>query len=747
MSGNASDLIMHQQTDLNVGKSSKADEVKELFAKNFPPKAYTWVDDAKWFGPINVPIDEVDWDASKSWATAHQESKVQKFKADIEAGNPPRPAVMVRQPGDPKYKIVDGHHRTTAYKQLGKDTAPAYVGLVDDDDDRWEETHSFQTHQGASPANKKYNPDEPRGAGGRWIGGGGHEHEGGGGGGGGEEESETGNEKGSVFVGSKDSVGETISHPVHGEGTITAADKDNVTVQYGDGTTRQYAASYAAQNPKLVDTGTTEGKTHIANVKVGKDGAVTNRDDGKTVGHVSKAADGSWQYTHTDGTTESGFSSKHTATRGLIGHHNDTAAERMAAKQKPVEKPTETPKPKPIEELKPASKPSAKPAKLVPVSKRTDLTTDEKTAINEWVHGGYNNINKVLRNQGVDKLTEAQIVKANDQIEHIDSAMSKSTLPNDVVLHRGLTTGKPLPDGLDEVGSTFHDSGYMATSLDDPHGTMFENYNHLMISVPAGSHGLFISKSPYNEVLLPRGSTLHVDKVETSTNNYGHEIKIIHAHLVSGEGSSVEPVPTPETHETPDEAPLPEDHASVAEAKPKETAPEESEAKPAEESTAKPVGEVAAEASKQMYKTQVFYHGSRANLKVGDYIEPGHESASNLQDNSKVYFTPRATKAESYAVNASTKGKPRVYEVIPTGDYGDDPADTHGLRSSQRLLIVKVHDVPNKYHFSTSDYALNNLKRSTFNVSFKPGTHIGHDSDYDADSAWLEAKWYGDEDY
>lgn len=181
--------------------------------------------------------------------------------------------------------------------------------------------------------------DEESGGGGHG-GGGGTDHAGGGfghgasghesgegeSGGGGVSHVGGGTEAGTVFVGPKGSVGEQVNHPTNGDGTIVAEGKGTVTVQHADGTTKQYAATTAPQKAKFVETGSLEGKTHIANVKVSGKGLVENKDDGKTVGHVSQAADGSWVYGHNEsGDVEGGFSSKHQAVKALVDHNNEVA--------------------------------------------------------------------------------------------------------------------------------------------------------------------------------------------------------------------------------------------------------------------------------------------------------------------------------------------------------------------------------------------------------------------------------------
>lgn len=134
-------------------KDDAESQVMNLMSGNFPPEALTWVDDATWTGPVDVPMSEIDFDDEDSWAAAHQSDRVAHFKDRINAGNPPHPVILVTVPGDNRKKVVDGHHRVLAYKALNK-PVPAYVGKVTNGDDSWEETHSSQVHQGTNEANK-----------------------------------------------------------------------------------------------------------------------------------------------------------------------------------------------------------------------------------------------------------------------------------------------------------------------------------------------------------------------------------------------------------------------------------------------------------------------------------------------------------------------------------------------------------------------------------------------------------------
>jgi rifampin ADP-ribosylating transferase len=69
-----------------------------------------------------------------------------------------------------------------------------------------------------------------------------------------------------------------------------------------------------------------------------------------------------------------------------------------------------------------------------------------------------------------------------------------------------------------------------------------------------------------------------------------------------------------------------------------------------------------------------FYHGTKANLKPGDLIEPGYNS--NFGKGKKaayVYLSATLDAAIWGAELALGEGPGRVYIVEPTGPYEDDP--------------------------------------------------------------------------
>lgn len=69
-----------------------------------------------------------------------------------------------------------------------------------------------------------------------------------------------------------------------------------------------------------------------------------------------------------------------------------------------------------------------------------------------------------------------------------------------------------------------------------------------------------------------------------------------------------------------------------------------------------------------------FYHGTKANLKLGDLIEPGYKSNyGNRKNASYVYLTATLDAAVWGAELAAGEGPGRIFRVEPTGQIEDDP--------------------------------------------------------------------------
>lgn len=93
-----------------------------------------------------------------------------------------------------------------------------------------------------------------------------------------------------------------------------------------------------------------------------------------------------------------------------------------------------------------------------------------------------------------------------------------------------------------------------------------------------------------------------------------------------------------------------------------------------------------------------FYHGTKADLRVGDLLTAGGPSnyKSDLKMN-HIYFTANVNGAGLAAALANGEGRERVYMVEPTGEFENDPNVTdrkfpgnltRSYRSQEPLRII-----------------------------------------------------------
>jgi len=96
---------------------------------------------------------------------------------------------------------------------------------------------------------------------------------------------------------------------------------------------------------------------------------------------------------------------------------------------------------------------------------------------------------------------------------------------------------------------------------------------------------------------------------------------------------------------------------------------------------------------------QRFYHGTKADLKPGDLIKPGHAANYGRLDRTTtyVYLTGTLDAATWGAELALGEGRGRIYVVEPTGTIQNDPNltdrkfpgnPTKSYRSRQPLRVV-----------------------------------------------------------
>jgi hypothetical protein len=68
-----------------------------------------------------------------------------------------------------------------------------------------------------------------------------------------------------------------------------------------------------------------------------------------------------------------------------------------------------------------------------------------------------------------------------------------------------------------------------------------------------------------------------------------------------------------------------------------------------------------------------FYHGTRADVAVGELLTPGFASNYREQALSWIYFSAQLESAVWGCELAAGEGRERIYIVEPTGEFEDDP--------------------------------------------------------------------------
>ncbi|WP_436963262.1 NAD(+)--rifampin ADP-ribosyltransferase [Staphylococcus xylosus] len=103
------------------------------------------------------------------------------------------------------------------------------------------------------------------------------------------------------------------------------------------------------------------------------------------------------------------------------------------------------------------------------------------------------------------------------------------------------------------------------------------------------------------------------------------------------------------------------------------------------------------ENQKQAFEQDLYLHGTKVQLQIGDLLKPLHKS--NYQDRimNHIYFTGTLEAAELAVALAKEEADAHIYIVEPLGEFGDDPNvtdkkfpgnPTRSYRSTEPLKIV-----------------------------------------------------------
>jgi hypothetical protein len=115
-----------------------------------------------------------------------------------------------------------------------------------------------------------------------------------------------------------------------------------------------------------------------------------------------------------------------------------------------------------------------------------------------------------------------------------------------------------------------------------------------------------------------------------------------------------------------------------------------------------------------------FFHGTKAELKIGGLLEPQH--LSNYQDKKSnyIYFTATLDAAKWGTELATSNSKERIYIVEPLGEFENDPNltdkkfpgnPTRSYRSKSPLKIIAELSSWERHSDEEINYMLTSLKK------------------------------------
>jgi hypothetical protein len=165
---------------------------------------------------------------------------------------------------------------------------------------------------------------------------------------------------------------------------------------------------------------------------------------------------------------------------------------------------------------------------------RSTLTSGEQEAFIGYSKHGDGPINNFLRHgtQGneSDSFSPQKPSTVTTRIKHLDDAIAKTSLPENVMLVRGFNHKgfvDRMASGQDLTGAVFHDNAFVSTSINSQGG--FSGSIKMRIHAPKGSKGAYmdgnmkLTKFPgEQEILLGRDSNFRIKGYKKVGGTYGH---------------------------------------------------------------------------------------------------------------------------------------------------------------------------------------------------------------------------------
>ncbi|SDN66179.1 NAD(+)--rifampin ADP-ribosyltransferase [Alkalicoccus daliensis] len=123
---------------------------------------------------------------------------------------------------------------------------------------------------------------------------------------------------------------------------------------------------------------------------------------------------------------------------------------------------------------------------------------------------------------------------------------------------------------------------------------------------------------------------------------------------------------------------------------------------------------------KEMLDQGPFFHGTKAELNIGDLLEANYLSNYQKKKSNYIYFTATLEAAKWGAELAAASAKERIYIVEPSGDFENDPNltdqrfpgnPTRSYRSKFPLKIVAELGAWERHSEKEINHMLSSLKK------------------------------------
>lgn len=162
-----------------------------------------------------------------------------------------------------------------------------------------------------------------------------------------------------------------------------------------------------------------------------------------------------------------------------------------------------------------------------------NLTEEEIESLVEYTADSYYSMNRSLRGLPIDDWQE-EVPHNPKDIVNIKSAMSKASMPEDVVVTRSASwdSFETMANNLniktiaknkdDYIGAVLQDNGFMSTSINYKGG--YSNDMEYIIKVPEGAQAIYLENITYNEgeyeLLLNAGTEFIVEDIDVVEHDF-----------------------------------------------------------------------------------------------------------------------------------------------------------------------------------------------------------------------------------